>query len=62
VSLANEFMRRFAGATAEDLEPLLRLAAGLAIAEHTARASGVRDAGTVRRNLNELLSSALARA
>jgi hypothetical protein len=61
VSLASPFMRRFSGATAEDLEPLLRVAAGVALAEITARESGVKLAGTVRRNLNELLATALSR-
>lgn len=61
VSLASAFMRRFSGATAEDLEPLLRIAAGVALAETTARESGVKQAGTLRRNLNELLATALSR-
>jgi hypothetical protein len=54
-------MRRFSGANAEDLEPLLRVAAGLALAETTAREAGVRQAGTILRNLNELLATALSR-
>ncbi len=61
VSLASPFMRRFSGATAEDLEPLLRIAAGLALAETTAREAGVRQAGTILRNLNELLATALSK-
>jgi hypothetical protein len=61
VSLTSPFMRRFAGAAAEDLEPLLRLAAGLAMAELTAREAGVKQAGTIIRNLNELLSTALSK-
>ena len=61
VSLASPFMRRFSGATAEDLEPLLRIAAGVALAETTAREAGVKQAGTLRRNLNELLATGLSR-
>ena len=61
VSLASPFMRRFSGATAEDLEPLLRIAAGVALAETAAREAGVKQAGTLRRNLNELLATGLAR-
>lgn len=61
VSLASPFMRRFSGATAEDLEPLLRIAAGVALAETAAREAGVKQAGTLRRNLNELLASGLSR-
>jgi hypothetical protein len=38
----------------------VRLGAGLAIAEVTARATGVRQAGTIRRNLNQLLREALS--
>ena len=61
VSLASAFMRQFAGATAEDLEPLIRMAAGWLLAETTTRESGVKQAGTLRRNLNELLATALSR-
>jgi hypothetical protein len=61
VSLASPFMRRFSGATAEDLEPLLRIAAGVALAETAAREAGVKQAGTLRRNLNELLATGLSR-
>lgn len=60
VSLASRFMRRFAGATADDIEPLLRVAAGIALAQTTAREAGVKQAGTILRNLNELLATALS--
>jgi hypothetical protein len=55
VSLSHPFMRRFMGADYGGLEPLLRVAAGLAVAQTTARASGVKYAGQVAQNLNELL-------
>jgi hypothetical protein len=61
VSLSHPFTQRFGGATADDIEGLIRIAAGLAIAETTARESGVQMAGTIRRNLNELLSTALSK-
>ena len=60
VSTAHPFMVRFAQARAEDLEGFLRLAAGVALAEALARDSGVRNAGTVRRNLNDILRRALS--
>jgi len=60
VSLAHPFMVRFAQADPEDVEALLRIAAALALAEIVARDSGVRQAGTVRRNVNEILTEALS--
>ncbi len=61
VALAHPFMERFGGTDPNRIEPLLRVAAGLALAETAARASGVRSAGTVRRNLNEYLRDALSK-
>lgn len=55
VALSHPFMMQFAGASDDSIEPLLRVAAGIAVSEVTAREAGVRRAGTVRRNLNELL-------
>jgi len=49
------------GRSADEIEPLLRVAAALALAEITARESGARMAGAVRRNVNELLRGSLAR-
>lgn len=60
VSMAHPFMVSFAQTSAEDIEPLLRIAAALAISEKLARRSGVKSAGTVRRNMNELLREALS--
>ncbi|MBU1692504.1 MAG: ATP-binding protein, partial [Verrucomicrobia bacterium] len=59
LSLAHPFMDRFGGVDPEQIEPLLRVAAALGLAEVAARESGVRMAGTVRRNVNELLKEAL---
>ena len=60
LALAHPFTQKFSSADASEIEPLLRLAAGLAVAEDLARKSGVRQAGTIRKNLNELLRHALA--
>ncbi len=57
VSMAHPFMVRFAQ---NDSDGFLRLAAGIAVSEVLARSAGVRKAGTVRRNLNELLMTALS--
>lgn len=55
VSLTHPFMLQFVGPSSESVEPLLRVAAAVAVAEVTAREAGVRRAGTLRRNINELL-------
>ena len=60
LSMAHPFMIRFAQTEPEQIEALLRVAAGLALSETLARRSGVRYAGTVRRNLNDILREALA--
>jgi hypothetical protein len=60
VSMAHPFMVRFAQATTENVEALLRVAAAIALAEVLARDSGVRKAGTVRRNVNDILKDALS--
>ncbi len=60
VSMAHPFMVRFAQADPEELEGLLRVAAAIALAEVLARDAGVRGAGTVRRNVNEILREALS--
>lgn len=62
MSLVHPFMLRYAGADAARIEPLLRLAAAISLAEVTARASGVKQAGTIRRNINQLLRDALSQA
>jgi hypothetical protein len=60
VSMAHPFMVRFAQADPEEVEGLLRVGAALAVAEVLARDSGVRGAGTIRRNLNDVLRDALS--
>jgi len=61
LSLAHPFMQHFGGTDTEQIEPLLRIAAAIGLAEMTARESGVRSAGTFRRNINELLRDALSK-
>ena len=59
LSLVHPFMERFVGSDPDQIQPLLRVAAALGLAEVAARSSGVRMAGTIRRNINELLREAL---
>lgn len=61
LSLVHPFMVSFAQTDPENVEALLRVAAGLALSEKLARGVGVKMAGTIRRNLNELLREALAK-
>ncbi len=60
VNLSHPFMMRFVQPDGEEIIPFTRLAAGLAIAELTAREVGVRQAGTIRTNLNQILRTALS--
>lgn len=62
LALAHPFMVRFAQTDPEDLEALLRVAGGLALAEKLARLSGQKYTGTIRRNLNDILREALSEA
>ena len=62
VSMAHPFMITFAQTNADDIEPLLRIAAALAIAEKLARRAGVKSAGTIRRNMNEILKGGVVPA
>jgi hypothetical protein len=61
LSLAHPFMERFGGTSAAQIEPLLRVAAALGLAEVAARQGGMRMAGTIRRNINQLLRDALSK-
>ena len=60
LSLAHPFMDRFGGGDAARIEPLLRIAAAVGLAEIAARDAGVNMAGTFRRNVNELLLNAMS--
>jgi hypothetical protein len=57
VALNHPFIRRWVGTSAEDIEPFLRIAAALALGEVSAGLGGVALAGTIRRNMNELLTT-----
>ena len=59
LSLVHPFMEQFAGSDPDQIEPLLRVAAALGLGEVAARDSGVRLAGVIRKNVNELLRNAL---
>jgi hypothetical protein len=61
LALRHPFMERFAGADSDQIEAILRLGAALGLAETAARESGVRLAGTIRTNVNELLRTAMWR-
>lgn len=60
MSLGHPFMIRFAGEDSQHIESQLRIGIALAISEVLARGSGVRRAGTISRNLNELLFDVLS--
>lgn len=61
MSLAHPFMLRYGGADSSQIEPLQRMAIALALAEITARDSGVRMTKTFIRNINKLLREALSK-
>ncbi len=60
MNLAHPFIQRFGGSSGEHIEAMLRLATAMAIAETVARDSGVRQVGTIRKHVNELLRKALS--
>jgi hypothetical protein len=61
ISMLHPFMVAFAQTSAEEIDAVIRIATAVALAEKLARSSGVRHAGTVRRNLNDILRDALSR-
>jgi hypothetical protein len=61
VALAHPFMERFGGSEPSQIEPLLRVAVALVLAEVTAREAGVALAGAIRRRVNQLLREALSK-
>jgi hypothetical protein len=60
VNLAHPFMQRFGATTDDQMEALVRIAACIAIAEKIAREQGGRQAGTMRRVINELLRTSMS--
>jgi len=61
LSLAHPFTEKFGGTSFSEIEPLVRIAAAIGLAEIAARDGGVNGAVTIRRNINELLRDALAK-
>jgi hypothetical protein len=61
LSLAHPFMDRFAGPSSQEIEPLLRVAAAMALAETTARQGGHPMAGIIRTYVNDYLRNALSK-
>lgn len=61
INLAHPFSEHFLNDNEKVMTPLIRLVAGLALAEHTARL-GRNKAGSVRTNLNQLLDGPLGTA
>jgi hypothetical protein len=59
-NMSHPFMIRFAQGDPQSVEALLRVAVAIAVGEVLARDAGVRNAGTVRRNINDLLLDALS--
>lgn len=60
LSLEHPFMQMFGGVDPESIEPLLRVAVAICLAEITSRDAGVTGVSHVRRNINDLLRNALA--
>lgn len=61
LSLAHPFMERFGGTNSYQIEPILRIAVALALAEVAAREAGVSKAGSIRYTVNDLLRNALSK-
>ena len=61
LSLSHPFMERFVGTDFDRIKPFVRIAAAIGLAEITARDSGARLTGEMRRNINQLLRDTLAR-
>lgn len=57
MSLNHPFVKHFAGSDKSKLEPILRMAAAIGLAEEAAREAGIPKIGQLRINLNKLLKS-----
>jgi len=62
IAMAHPFMVLFAQTDPDHIEALIRVGSAIAISEKLARRAGVKLAGTIRRNVNEILREALSRA
>lgn len=56
LSLTHPFMVQFAGTDEMKIEPVLRMAAAMGLAEIIAKESGAKTQGEIRRNFNELIT------
>lgn len=56
LSLTHPFMVQFAGTDSSKIEPILRIASALGLAEVIAKESGAKTQGEIRRNFNELIT------
>lgn len=61
LSLSHPFTAQFAGVNYSQVEPLLRVAAAIGLAEVVARESGLPKAGVIREYINELLRGGLSK-
>ena len=61
IAMAHPFMVSFAQTRTDEVEALIRVGAAMAVSEKLARRAGVKFAGTVRRNFNEILREALSK-
>ena len=61
MSLVHPFMKQFCGSDPEKVEILLRVATAIVLAEVTARHSGVKHAGQIRKNINDYLKDTLSK-
>jgi hypothetical protein len=62
IAMAHPFMVLFAQSDPSNIEAMIRVGSAIAISEKLARRAGVKLAGTIRRNVNEILREALSRA
>ena len=62
LSMLHPFMQRFCGVDKEEIEPIIRIAAALGLAEIMAKNSGIRYVARVRKNVNKILLDALSKA
>jgi hypothetical protein len=60
LNVAHPFLQRFISPCGDEITAYVRLGAALAVSEATARAAGVRQAGSIRRSLNQILREALS--
>lgn len=61
IAVAHAVFENFGCTSSSCLESVIRICSGLVLGELLARASGVRQANVIRRNLNDLLRDALSR-